>query len=200
MLARVGTKSIARNLTEMRKDLEENEQENNEISEQPEYMRLWEKVRKKKDGTWVDTNAKEKYKEMENLHTTQMQEKGEDILTTREAYTIVLGHRSGYVRGMGSGPEPLENGGLRGQWLRAQIQAEIEVEMTARIQEEVEACMAQKESEVQAQIEQREAEAEACLAQKEARLEQMEAQMRAVMQHLSEIGMLLSSQPTSASR
>ncbi|XP_020109014.1 uncharacterized protein LOC109724568 isoform X1 [Ananas comosus] len=200
MLARVGTKSIARNLTEMRKDLEENEQENNEISEQPEYMRLWEKVRKKKDGTWVDTNAKEKYKEMENLHTTQMQEKGEDILTTREAYTIVLGHRSRYVRGMGPGPEPLENGGLRGQRLRAQIQAEIEVEMTARIQEEVEARMAQKESEVQARIEQREAEAEARLAQKEARLEQMEAQMRAVMQHLSKIGMPLSSQPTSASR
>nr|CAD1827443.1 unnamed protein product [Ananas comosus var. bracteatus] len=201
MLARVGTKSIARNLTKMvKKGLEENEQENNEISEQPEYMRLWEKVRKKKNGTWVDTNAKEKYKEMENLHTTQMQEKGEDILTTREAYTIVLGHKSGYVRGMGPGPEPLENGGLRGQRLRAQIQAEIEVEMTARIQEEVEARMAQKESEVQARIEQREAEAEARLAQKEARLEQMEAQMRAVMQHLSEIGMPLSSQPTSASR
>nr|CAD1833505.1 unnamed protein product [Ananas comosus var. bracteatus] len=129
-----------------RKDLEENERENNEISEQPEYM------------------------------------------------------RSGYVRGMRPGPEPLENGGLRGQQLRAQIQAEIEVEMTARIQEEVEARMVQKESEVQARIEQREAEAEARLAQKEARLEQMEAQMRAVMQHLSEIGMPLSLQPTSANR
>nr|CAD1842566.1 unnamed protein product [Ananas comosus var. bracteatus] len=140
-----------------RKDLEENEQENNEISEQPEYMKLWEKVRKKKDGTWVDTNAKEKYKEMKNLHTTQMQEKGEDILTTREAYTIVLGHRSGSNSRGGRGTHGT------------------------------------KESEVQARIEQREAEAEARLAQKEARLEQMEAQMRAVMQHLSEIGMPLSS-------
>ncbi|OAY69159.1 hypothetical protein ACMD2_10074 [Ananas comosus] len=99
----------------MRKEVEKNMEENNEAPEEPEYMRLWGKVRKKKDGTWVDTDAADKYVEMQTLHETQLREKGEDILTTREAYTIVLKHRSGYVRGMGPGLEPLERGGVRGQ-------------------------------------------------------------------------------------
>ncbi|XP_020080215.1 uncharacterized protein LOC109703893 [Ananas comosus] len=200
MVARVGTKSIARNLIEMRKEVEKNMEEDNEAPEEPEYMRLWGKVRKKKDGTWVDTDAADKYIEMQTLHETQLREKGEDILTTREAYTIVLKHRSGYVRGMGPGPEPLERGGVRGQRLREQIREDIEAEMTVRIQAEVEARMAEKEAEVQARIAQREADAEARLTQREARLEHMESQMQAMMQHLAQMGMPIPMQSTSTEK
>ncbi|OAY83819.1 hypothetical protein ACMD2_06269 [Ananas comosus] len=198
MVARVGTKSIARNLIEMRKEVEKNMEENNEAPEEPKYMRLWGKVRKKKkDGTWVDTDAADKYVEMQTLHETQLRERGEDILTTREAYTIVLKHRSGYVRGIGPGPEPLERGGVRGQRLREQIRKDIEDEMTVQIQAEVEARMAEKEAEVQARIAQREADAEVRLAQREARLEHMESQMQAMMRHLAQIGMPIPMQSTS---
>ncbi|OAY80392.1 hypothetical protein ACMD2_22590 [Ananas comosus] len=200
MVARVGTKSIARNLIEMRKEVEKNMEEDNEAPEEPEYMRLWGKVRKKKDGTWVDTDAADKYIEMQTLHETQLREKGEDILTTREAYTIVLKHRSGYVRGMGPGPEPLERGGVRGQRLREQIREDIEAEMTVRIQAEVEARMAEKEAEVQARIAQRKADAEARLTQREARLEHMESQMQAMMQHLAQMGMPIPMQSTSTEK
>nr|CAD1817224.1 unnamed protein product [Ananas comosus var. bracteatus] len=44
MVARVGTKSIARNLIEMRKEVEKNMEENNEAPEEPEYVRLWGKL------------------------------------------------------------------------------------------------------------------------------------------------------------
>lgn len=174
-------------------------EENNEAPEEPEYMRLWGKVRKKKDGTWVDSDAADKYIEMQTLHETQLREKGEDVLTTREAYTLVLKHRSGYVRGMGPGPEPLERG-VRGQRLREQIREDIEAEMTVRIQAEVEARMAEKEAEVQARIAQREADAETRLAQREARLEHMESQMQVMMQHLAQIGMPIPMQSTSTQK
>ncbi|OAY65217.1 hypothetical protein ACMD2_15280 [Ananas comosus] len=143
IVARVGTKSIARNLIEMRKEVEKNMEENNEAPEEPEYM------------------------------------------------------RSGYVRGMGPGLEPLERGGVRGQRLREQIREDIEAEMTVRIQAEVEARMAEKEAEVQARIAQREADAEVRLAQREARLEHMESQMQAMMRHLAQMGMPIPTQSTS---
>lgn len=57
----------------------------------PEYMRLWEKVRRKRDGNWVDKDAEDAYKRMEELHDDQLKQYGKDTLSTEQAYTLALG-------------------------------------------------------------------------------------------------------------
>ncbi|KAK8913896.1 E3 ubiquitin-protein ligase UPL2 [Platanthera zijinensis] len=88
MKSHVGSKSIARTVYEMR--ISPNEQD-----ELPLYIRLWEKTHKGKHNEWQDETVKETYNMLLDLHDTQMREKGEDKLTLEEAYTTVLGHRSG---------------------------------------------------------------------------------------------------------
>ncbi|KAK8954150.1 putative leucine-rich repeat receptor-like serine/threonine-protein kinase [Platanthera zijinensis] len=80
----------------------------------------------------MDKAAEEVYNKLLELHEEQKRDKGEDKLTTEEAYTMVLGIRSGYIPGMGPGPKPLERESTNGQRLRAQIRAEVEAEMTTR--------------------------------------------------------------------
>ncbi|KAK8936675.1 hypothetical protein KSP39_PZI012611 [Platanthera zijinensis] len=78
----------------------------------------------------MDKAAEEVYIKLLELHEEQKRDKGEDKLTTEEAYTMVLGKRSGYIPGMGPGPKPLDRESTNGQRLRAQIRAEVEAEMT----------------------------------------------------------------------
>ncbi|KAK8938589.1 hypothetical protein KSP39_PZI011496 [Platanthera zijinensis] len=105
----VGSKTIARTVYEMR--IAPNEQD-----ELPLYIRLWEKTHKGKHNEWQDETVKESYNTLLDLHDTQMREKGEDKLTPEEAYTTVLGHRSGYIPGMGPGPKPSERKNINGIW------------------------------------------------------------------------------------
>ncbi|KAK8931470.1 hypothetical protein KSP39_PZI016310 [Platanthera zijinensis] len=106
----VGSKSIARTVYEMRNAP-------NEQDELPLYIRLWEKTHKGKHNEWQDETVKETYNTLLDLHDTQMREKGEDKLTPEEAYTTVLGHRSGYIPGMGPGPKPSERKNINVQQL-----------------------------------------------------------------------------------
>ncbi|WCJ28106.1 Chaperone protein dnaJ 72 [Euphorbia peplus] len=80
---------------------------NAEQDELPEYMKLFLK-QKKRSGTWVDSEAEAAYKKMEELHAAQIEQYGNDNLTTVEVYTQVFGNRSGHVRGMETGPPPLK--------------------------------------------------------------------------------------------
>ncbi|KAK8962915.1 Deoxyhypusine synthase [Platanthera guangdongensis] len=96
----------------------------------PIYIRLWEKTKKGKQNQWIDEAVEEIYNKLLELHEEQKKEKGEDKLTTKEAYTIVLGKRSGYIPGMGPGPKPLECESSNGR-LKAQIRAEVEADMSA---------------------------------------------------------------------
>ncbi|KAK8946058.1 hypothetical protein KSP40_PGU006118 [Platanthera guangdongensis] len=130
------------------------------------WAHIPEKNKKGKQNQWTDEAAKEVYNKLLELHEEQKKEKGEDKLTTKEVYTIVLGKRSGYIPGMGPGPKPLECESSNGKRLKAQIQAEVEAEMSARFQE-----MEDKVAQREAQMEQR-----------EARMEQMEARMLAFME------------------
>ncbi len=50
-----------------KEQVEKNMEENNEVFEKLEYMRLREKLRKKK---WIDSNAKDKYIEIQTFHET----------------------------------------------------------------------------------------------------------------------------------
>lgn len=129
-------------------------------------MRLWEKTRKGKQNQWTDEAAEEIYNKLLELHEEQKRDKGEDKLTMEAAYTIVLGKRSGYIPGMGPGPKPLDRESTKGQRLRAQIRAEVEAEMTTRIQE----------------LQERMAQRETRMDQREARMEQMEARMMAIIE------------------
>ncbi|KAK8949152.1 hypothetical protein KSP39_PZI006218 [Platanthera zijinensis] len=107
-------------------------QENDEL---PIYVRLWEKTHKGKHNEWQDETTEELYKKLLKLHDTQIREKGEDKLTPEEAYTIVLGHRSGYILGLGRRPRPSERVCTNVQQLRTEIRAELEVKMTSKLQE-----------------------------------------------------------------
>ncbi|XP_020092838.1 uncharacterized protein LOC109713250 [Ananas comosus] len=188
MIARVGTMSIARNIHKMREPIENLTPEQiQEIEQKPEYMRLWEKVRRKRDGSWVDKDAEDAYKRMEELHGDQLRQYGKDTLSTERAYTLVLGHRSSYIRGMGSGPIPFESGGTRGQRIRAQIRAEIEQEMAVRIQTEVEERMSQREREAETRIAEMQAQMRA----------EMQSQMRSMMEQLSQMGLTIPTQQAS---
>lgn len=126
----------------------------------PIYIRLWEKTKKGKQNQWADKAAEEVYNKLLELHEEQKRDKGEDKLTTKEAYTIVLGKRSGYIPGMGPGPKPLESKSTN-ERLRAQIRAELEAEMATCFQD-MEERMTQRETRME---------------QREARMEQMETRM-----------------------
>ncbi|KAK8966418.1 hypothetical protein KSP40_PGU014157 [Platanthera guangdongensis] len=126
----------------------------------PIYVRLWEKTKKGKQNQWMDKAAEEIYNKLLELHEEQKRDKGEFKLIMEEAYTIVLGKRSGYIPGMGPGPKPLDRESTNGQRLRARIRAEVVAEMGARIQEMEEriARMEQTEARMMTFIERRELE------------------------------------------
>ncbi|WCJ29126.1 hypothetical protein M5689_010782 [Euphorbia peplus] len=93
-LACVGTRSIARIATEMRAQPPPDD----EIDPEPEYLKLFVKQRQHKDGTWINAKAEKDYNNQLSLHEEQIESFGVDNLSTTEAYTKVLGHKSGYLR------------------------------------------------------------------------------------------------------
>uniref|UniRef100_A0A803MSK4 Uncharacterized protein n=1 Tax=Chenopodium quinoa TaxID=63459 RepID=A0A803MSK4_CHEQI len=106
-----GVKSIARIIYELELEAQacENENEDIEINEDPMYLKLWHKNGK------FDDEAEEKFKELRELHENEIGEKGVDNLTLEEAYVKVLGHCSGYARGLGKGHPVLSKDGKIGR-------------------------------------------------------------------------------------
>ena len=70
-----------------------------------------------------DDEAEEKFKELRELHEKEIGEKGVDNLTLEEAYVKVLGHRSGYARGLGKGHPVSSKDGKIG---RAELEQNVE--------------------------------------------------------------------------
>ncbi|XP_055962183.1 uncharacterized protein LOC126680194 isoform X2 [Mercurialis annua] len=170
MFACVGTKSISRIAHEMRSVPPREENDEPILSE---YVRLFEKQKKKKNGNWVDDEAEEAYKKLLDLHNEQLEKHGVDNLLTSEAYTIVLGHKSGYQRGLGQGPPPFRGVNAGGQFrcsdivdqnaINARIQAEVEqkvtelsakkeVECNEKLRAELDAFSREKEVELRVKI------------------------------------------------
>ncbi|KAK8946415.1 hypothetical protein KSP39_PZI007369 [Platanthera zijinensis] len=166
MKSHVESKSIARTIYEMRGAPQEQD-------ELPLYVRLWEKTHKGKHNEWQDEATEEIYKKLLELHDTQIKEKGEDKLTLEEAYTTILGHHSGYILGMGSGPRPSEHARTNVQQLQAEIRAELEVGMSSRIQE-MEDRMTQRMSHIQ--------EMEDRMTQRMSHIQEMEDRMTQIVE------------------
>ncbi|XP_056690518.1 uncharacterized protein [Spinacia oleracea] len=78
-----------------------NTEENNTNAE-PLYIKAWTKLKRHADGNLCD-EAEVKLLEFQQLHEKEIQEKGVDNLSIPEAFTNVLGYRSGYARGLGKG-------------------------------------------------------------------------------------------------
>ncbi|KAK8948971.1 hypothetical protein KSP39_PZI005837 [Platanthera zijinensis] len=150
----VGTKSIARTIYEMR----EAPQKEDEL---PIYIRLWEKTRKGKHNEWQDDTSEELNKKLLELHEAQIRENGEDKLTPEEAYTKILGYRSGYILGMGPGPRPSERGRTNIQHLEEKIRAKVEAEMMTSLQEMEDRIKQDFDARVSALLEQRQLEDQA---------------------------------------
>ncbi|XP_050211176.1 uncharacterized protein LOC126661385 [Mercurialis annua] len=170
MLACVGTKSIPRIAHKMRNIPPP--EENDELI-LPEYVRLFEKQKNKKNSNWVDDEAEKAYEKLLGLHNEQLEKHGVDNLSTPEAYTIILGHKSGYQRGIGQGPPPFTgvNAGEKYQCsdivdenaINARIEAQVEqkiVEFSAkkevkfdkRLRAELDAYSREKEVELRKKI------------------------------------------------
>ncbi|KAL2933899.1 Oxysterol-binding protein-related protein 1 [Bienertia sinuspersici] len=134
-----GAKSIARILYEMEVEAEASFEADNEgdpegnasnftASEQtqadaePVYVKLWRKTKQHKDGSF-DDEGEVKFNELKKMHEKEIQEKGIDSLSIDEAYMKVLGHCSGYARGLGKGHPVVAKDGKKG---KAELEAEIE--------------------------------------------------------------------------
>ncbi|XP_021761468.1 uncharacterized protein LOC110726319 isoform X2 [Chenopodium quinoa] len=131
-----GAKSTARIIYELELEAQacENENEVTEINgsssnvtssqakDDPMYLKLWEKSKRHKNGKF-DDEAEEKFKELKELHEKEIGEKGVDNLTLEEAYVKVLGHRSGYARGLGKGHPVSSKDGKIG---RAELEQNVE--------------------------------------------------------------------------
>uniref|UniRef100_A0A803KUL4 Transposase n=1 Tax=Chenopodium quinoa TaxID=63459 RepID=A0A803KUL4_CHEQI len=91
-------------------------------NDDPMYLKLWEKSKRHKNGKF-DDEAEEKFKELRELHEKEISEKGVDNLTLEEAYVKVLGHRSGYARGLGKGHPVSSKDGKIG---RAELEHNVE--------------------------------------------------------------------------
>ncbi|KAL2931719.1 Pre-mRNA-splicing factor 38B [Bienertia sinuspersici] len=75
-----------------------------------------------KDGSF-DDEGEVKFNELKKMHEKEIQEKGIDSLSIDEAYMKVLGHCSGYARGLGKGHLVVAKDGKKG---KAELEAEIE--------------------------------------------------------------------------
>ncbi|KAL2925571.1 Acylphosphatase [Bienertia sinuspersici] len=75
-----------------------------------------------KDGSF-DDEGEVKFNELKKVHEKEIQEKGIDSLYIDEAYMKVLGHCSGYARGLGKGHLVVVKDGKKG---KAELEAEIE--------------------------------------------------------------------------
>lgn len=132
----------------------------------PEYCRLFEIEKKKKDGTWISEEAEEMYTKLVQLHYDEVDDKGEDKLTVQEAYTRVLGKKSGYQCGLGPGALPLATIEKNEQMVRERVEMQntmlkdIEAKMREQITQELEEKFAQKEKEREEKQAQREKEIE----------------------------------------
>ncbi|KAL6586440.1 hypothetical protein OROMI_001428 [Orobanche minor] len=71
---------------------------------EPSEIELWRTNHVDKDGKFVNDKAKETYEKMIELKDTAVQE-GETTMTEAEILEVILGHRPGYKKGMGSGVE-----------------------------------------------------------------------------------------------
>ncbi|KMT10826.1 hypothetical protein BVRB_5g114800 [Beta vulgaris subsp. vulgaris] len=78
--------------------------------------------RRHKDGSF-DEEGEAKFNEFKTLHEKEIQENGIDNLSIDEAYMKVLGHCSGYARGLGKGHPVVDKGGKKG---KAELEAEIQ--------------------------------------------------------------------------
>ncbi|WCJ29349.1 hypothetical protein M5689_010990 [Euphorbia peplus] len=105
------------------------------------------KKRQHKDGTWINAKAEKDYNNLLSLHEEQIESFGVDNLSTAEAYTKVLGHKSGYLRGMGAGPPPLKRVNNNGEYSSQSIMTESEFQ--DRLKVELEVYTKQKDAEFQ---------------------------------------------------
>ncbi|KAL6520794.1 hypothetical protein OROHE_016975 [Orobanche hederae] len=71
---------------------------------EPSEIELWRTNHVDKNGKFVNDKAKETYEKMIELKNTTVLE-GETTMTEAEILEVILGHRSGYKKGMGSGVE-----------------------------------------------------------------------------------------------
>ncbi|XP_021722738.1 uncharacterized protein LOC110690213 [Chenopodium quinoa] len=93
-----------------------------QAKDDPMYLKLWEKSKRHKNGKF-DDEAEEKFKELRDLHEKEIGEKGNDNLTLEKAYVKVLGHCSGYARGLGKGHPVSSKDGKIG---RAELEQNVE--------------------------------------------------------------------------
>ncbi|WCJ26290.1 hypothetical protein M5689_008120 [Euphorbia peplus] len=134
MPACCGTVSFVRILTELRND-------SNEEDDRPEYIKLFLKERKKKNGEWSDNEAEAAFNKLQEMHKAQVEEYGADNLTVVESYTRAFGHKSGYVRGLGEGPLPLKR--VNHSELNTSESYVSQADLKVRIQTEVERQVAE---------------------------------------------------------
>lgn len=125
-----------------------------ESLEPTEYLKLFAKQKKKKNGEWVDKASSDAYDALLKLHEAQLEEHGVDNLSTPEAFYMVLGHKSGYQKGMGEGPVPFKSGIHGGEnyydsTSNGSTNASIQVEVERQVGE----LMKQKEAELRAKLE-----------------------------------------------
>ncbi|KAL6565741.1 hypothetical protein OROHE_004796 [Orobanche hederae] len=71
---------------------------------EPSEIELWRTNHVDKNGKFVNDKAKETYEKMIELKNTTVLE-GETTMTEAEILEVILGHRSGYKKSMGSGVE-----------------------------------------------------------------------------------------------
>ncbi|KAL2896918.1 Pesticidal crystal protein Cry13Aa, partial [Bienertia sinuspersici] len=85
--------------------------EQTQADAEPVYVKLW---RKQNNGSF-DDEGEVKFNELKKMHEKEIQEKGIDSLSIDEAYMKVLGHCSGYARGLGKGHPVVAKDGKKGK-------------------------------------------------------------------------------------
>ncbi|KAL2898988.1 Protein vts1 [Bienertia sinuspersici] len=91
--------------------------EQTQADAKPVYVKLRRKTK------YIDDEGEVKFNELKKMHEKEIQEKGIDSLSIDEAYMKVLGHCSGYARGLGKGHPLVAKDGKKG---KAELEAETE--------------------------------------------------------------------------
>ena len=91
--------------------MDEDQEEDTQVLDEPYYLQLWEIERRMKDGSRFDEHAEKAYRDLQKLHQKQLDKYGEENLTPQEAFSYVLKQRKGlrHQRRMGHGVIPFIN-------------------------------------------------------------------------------------------